>query len=99
MEDWEPEVIEPDDGTILMIDRAGQQMWSQFETEDNYTAVWMSPWEKAYQRQQQQMMEDFRMEYIRELKEITGCYGYVPKEIDGYLSAGYTAEEIEEMFY
>ncbi len=99
MEDLEPEVIEPDDGTILVIDRAGRQMWSRFEIEETYAAVWMSPWEMAYQRQQQQLMEDFRIEYIRDLKEIAGSYGYAPEEIDSFLSAGYTAEEIEEMLY
>ena len=98
MEDLEPEVIEPDDGTILMIDRAGRQMWSRFEIEDD-SVTWMSPWERAYQRQQQQLMEDFQMEYLQELKQIAGCCGYAPEEIDGFLSAGYTAEEIEEMLY
>ena len=99
MDELEPEVIEPDDGTILMIDRTGRQMWSRFETEEAYAASWMSPWEMAYRRQQQQMIENFRLEYIRELKDIAGCYGYTPEEIDSFLSAGYTAEEIEEMLY
>ena len=97
MEDLEPEVIEPDDGTILMIDRAGRQMWSRFEIEETYAAVWMSPWERAYQRQQQQLMEDFRMEYIRDLKQIAGSYGYAPEDIDSLLLDGFTVDEVEEM--
>ena len=100
MEHTEPEVIEPEEGTILMIDHAGQQTWSQFNLMGDYRP-WTRPWdwETACHRQRLQMMETFHLEYIQELKNIAGCCGYSAEEIDNLLADGYTTDDIEAMLY
>lgn len=42
---------------------------------------------------------DFDEEYIAELKEVAGTFGYTPEDVDSLLSDGFTPEEIEEFFY
>ena len=38
-------------------------------------------------------------EYLRELQEMAGCYGYSPEDIDLLYARGYSCEEIEECLY
>ena len=42
---------------------------------------------------------DFDEEYIAELKEVAGTFGYTPEDVDSLLADGFTPEEIEEFFY
>jgi len=42
---------------------------------------------------------DFDEEYIAELKEVAGAFGYTPEDVDSLLADGFTPEEIEEFFY
>ena len=42
---------------------------------------------------------DFDEEYIAELKEVAGTFGYTPEDVDCLLADGFTPEEIEEFFY
>lgn len=42
---------------------------------------------------------DFDEEYIAELKEVAGTFGYTPEDVDSLLADGFTPEEVEEFFY
>ena len=99
MEEIEPEVIQPEEGEILRIDRHGEQSYAQFSMMDSWSA-WTPPvWEAAHAFGRRQWPYDFRAEYIQELKHIAGCCGYSAEEIDGLLADGYTTDDIEAMLY
>ena len=89
-----PEVIHLEEGTILRIDRYGEQSYSQFAMLDSWQS-WMLPaLETAYA-----FGRRWPVTYIQELKSVAGYYGYTPEEIDNLLSDGYTPEEVETMLY
>lgn len=95
MEKLKPEIIQPETGEILWIDRHGKQSSSQFTMVDSWSA-WMLPaWEaaRAFGRRLP------ASEYIQDLKSVAGCYGYTPEEIDDLLADGCTPGEIEDYLY
>ena len=95
LEKLAPEIIQPEDGEILRIDRHGQRSHAKFTMVDSWSA-WMLPaWEPARAFGRRLSVS----EYIQDLKSIAGCYGYTAEEIDDMLTNGYTPEEVENMLY
>jgi len=96
MEQPEPQIIQPQPGEILMLDRRGRQSCAEFVMR-NLFSTWMDP---VHARQWPHSSRwDFQQQYIQDLKSVAGYYGYNPDEIDSLLADGYAVEDIEEMLY
>lgn len=93
----EREIIEPEDGTILKIDCAGQETYSQFQMMANFSMCMPPIWESTHTLRQQCYDSDWA--YIQDLKSVAACYGYTSDEIDELLSEGYTTDKVEAMLY
>ena len=98
----EPEVIEPWDGEILKIDCHGHQSSSQFTMRDSVWGSWpfRSSWTAPRPRQKPvPSCYHSQREYIQDLKSVAWCYGYAPEFVEQLVADGYTAEDVEELFY
>lgn len=95
LEKLDPEIIQPEDGAILRIDRHGQRSYAKFTMVDSWSA-WMLPaWEPARAFGRRWPVS----EYIEDLKSVAGGYRYTAEEIDELLITGCTPEEIEDMLF
>ena len=98
----EPEVIEPWDGEILKIDCHGHQSSSQFTMRDSVWGSWPFRSARTAPRPRKQPVPSCyhsQREYIQDLKSVAWCYGYAPEFVEQLVADGYTAEDVEELFY
>ena len=89
---WRKEVIEPDQGTILAIDREGQRSVSRFD-DSNLIASWRwysPPW-RSINRQ-----ED---EYLSMVMDMGEQLGISRQELGLLSRAGYSAWDMEDLLY
>ena len=89
---WRKEVIEPDQGTILAIDREGQRSVSRFD-DSNLIASWQwySPLWRSINRQ-----ED---EYLSMVMDMGEQLGISRQELGLLSRAGYSAWDMEDLLY
>ncbi len=100
MEQLEPQIIQPEPGEILRIDRQGSQNCAEFTMMQDLYSGWRQPWETASIGWWPQVSHrNFQQQYIQDLKSVACCYGYSPEEVDILLAEGYTPEDVEEMLY
>ena len=89
---WRKEAIEPDQGTILAIDREGQRSVSRFD-DSNLIASWRwySPMWRSINRQ-----ED---EYLSMVMDMGEQLGISRQELGLLSRAGYSAWDMEDLLY
>lgn len=90
-----PEIIQPEAGEILRIDRFGKRSTAQFAMVNPWSARELSVWDTPCALGWRWI----DLDYIQELKAVASAYGYSSEEIDDLLSDGYTPEDIEEIIY
>ncbi len=98
----EPEIIEPWDGEILRIDRHGHRSSSEFTMRDSSWGNWpfRSAWTAPRPRKKPvPPCYHSQRQYIQDLKSVAWCYGYEPEYVEQLVADGYTAEDVEELFY
>lgn len=88
------ETIDINSGDILKIDNKGNLLYDKFNHLESYIQKydWRSYgcWDYGI---------EYEQEYIEELKNIAGTYGYTDEQIDILYEEGFTPEEIEEFLY
>ncbi len=94
------EKIRLDNGDILKIDSCGNVEAANFQPASLFYDFgfshlgWFPPYE--YRRSKKKAIQD---DYLQELREMAGCYGCSPEDIDILYARGYSCEEIEECLY
>lgn len=94
----EYQIIQPEQGEILQIDRHGQQSTTAFNTSK-------IDWDLPFRQREFRTWpwhtnrENLRQNYIQSLKSIAEFYGYDSDYIDELLEAGCSTDDIEELIY
>jgi glucosamine 6-phosphate synthetase-like amidotransferase/phosphosugar isomerase protein len=85
-------------GDILRLSPDGTTQTARFDTAKLNAHYYYDLWSPClpYQYYLCSRQED---SYLDELKSVAGHYGYTPDDVDTLLADGFSAEEVEEMFY
>lgn len=87
-----------DNGDILKVDSQGHVEAGNFQPTCFFNDFGFSRlgWFPPYEFHQPKRIQD---DYLQELREMAGYYGYSPEDIDILYARGYSCEEIEECLY
>lgn len=86
------EMVDIKGGDILCIEPDGTLEKDTFMNYSYYYHYFSRPYSYALEQTREE-------EYIDLLKNMAGCFGYTPEDLDFLLEDGFTPEEIEEYFY
>jgi hypothetical protein len=96
------ERISVDLGDILRIDGNGNMKKEKFKAADSYHSRYNY---YQYPMYMYELDDGWNLdkvaasEYLDNLKQISGLYGYTPDDIDGLVEMGWTLEDIEYLLY